>query len=51
MDITLVVVASLLAALLVLLVPKRASAHCDTLDGPATATAGQRWPPATPITP
>ena len=35
MDITLVIIASLLAALLVLLVPKRASAHCDTLDGPA----------------
>ena len=35
MDITLVIIASILAALLVLLVPKRASAHCDTLDGPA----------------
>ena len=35
MGITLVIIASLLAALLVLLVPKRASAHCDTLDGPA----------------
>ena len=35
MDITLVTIASILAALLVLLVPKRASAHCDTLDGPA----------------
>ena len=35
MDITLVIIASILAALLVLLVPKRASGHCDTLDGPA----------------
>lgn len=35
MDITLVVVMSLLAAAIVLLAPSRASAHCDTLDGPA----------------
>ena len=35
MDNILVIVASLAAALVVLLMPKRASAHCDTLDGPA----------------
>jgi hypothetical protein len=35
MDVTLIIIATVLAALVVLLVPTRASAHCDTLDGPA----------------
>lgn len=35
MDVTLVIIATVLAALVVLRVPKPASAHCDTLDGPA----------------
>lgn len=35
MDITLIVALALLAAAVVLLVPARASAHCDTVDGPA----------------
>lgn len=35
MDIAIVIAASLAAAVIVVLVPRRASAHCDTLDGPA----------------
>lgn len=41
MDVVLVIAASLVAAVIVLATPRRASAHCDTLDGPAVRDGRQ----------